>query len=250
MPDPFKEEETNSQPNPDQGDNSGNPFADKLGAIKNEKGEPKYKSVEDALEALAHSQNFIETLKAEKAEEARKRAEVEEELNKRASVEDFVNKLTKTTDTNTPAKPTSENEGKSFDPNDIAALVEKKLADINKAQMAERNKAIVIEKLSEKFGNTASEVVKEKAKQLGTTPAALEELSKQNPTMVLALFDGVTPGKPKPTESSVTSQMGLPKEEPLKFEKSLMRGGLSNKELTSAFRQIAERTNKRLGVEG
>ena len=45
---------------------SDNSFADLLGSIKNERGEPKYKDVQTALDALKHSQDFIPQLKIEK----------------------------------------------------------------------------------------------------------------------------------------------------------------------------------------
>ncbi len=44
---------------------SDNVFADQLASITNERGEPKYKDLPTALQALKHSQEYIPSLKQE-----------------------------------------------------------------------------------------------------------------------------------------------------------------------------------------
>ena len=64
----FEKEETQENKSTSQVDdtNVSNPFDDLLNNIKNDSGERKYNSVESALEALKHSQEYIPTLKDEK----------------------------------------------------------------------------------------------------------------------------------------------------------------------------------------
>jgi hypothetical protein len=42
-----------------------NDFADLLNQIKNERGEPKYKTIEDALKGLQHAHQYIPNIKTE-----------------------------------------------------------------------------------------------------------------------------------------------------------------------------------------
>ena len=54
------------EPSQESTPNQNNLFNDQLDTIKNDKGERKYGTVEQALEALKHSQEFIPSLKEDK----------------------------------------------------------------------------------------------------------------------------------------------------------------------------------------
>ncbi len=69
-------------------------FADQLASIRNEDGKPKYDSVQKALEALNHSQEYIPQLKTELQQREERITALERELEKRGSVEDVVSRLT------------------------------------------------------------------------------------------------------------------------------------------------------------
>lgn len=66
---------------------------DLLMAIKNENGEPKYKTVEDALKALANSQAFIPQLLQEKKIVEEELKTTREQASKQASIEEVLKKL-------------------------------------------------------------------------------------------------------------------------------------------------------------
>ena len=70
-----------------------NQLLTKLMEIKNENGQPKYDTLEKALDALAHAQQFIPKVKTEKDELAAKVAELEAKLAASGNVEDIVSKL-------------------------------------------------------------------------------------------------------------------------------------------------------------
>lgn len=226
---------------------STDPFADKLNGIKNEQGQPKYKDVETALEALAASQQFIEQLKAEKAEEKRLREEREAELTKMGSIDDFVKKLNPTTQTEekvaTPQTSTGLSEEK------VAELLEQRLAARDQQSVQTQNLQTVTAKLSELYGDKSSTYIQQRATELGTTVTELKQLAMNNPKMALAALGGGTVQKQAPSQPS----MNLPytpseDNQPPKFDRGTTRGGLTSKEVAERFKQSKAYTNKRLGV--
>ena len=242
--DPFKQ--NTEQPSGNL--SSPDVFSDQLKLIKNENGEQKYKDVPAALEALAHSQQFISTLQQEKAATTAELERIKKEAETRESVESLLNKFTNKPNQE-PAPKVDQPDASQLDESRVRALIENTLRQQSATQVAEVNLQKVVSGLSEKFGETASTVIAERARELGTTPDALRELSRQNPTMVLALFGDIKPvSKQSITPSSVhiPNKAGLPDLE--KPARSIMRGGLTDKELAAEFRRVAEHTRKRLGV--
>ena len=224
-----------------------NPFVDKLMAIRNEKGEAKYKSVEDALDALAASQQFIETLKTEKKTVQEQLDAASAELAKRATLEDFVNKLKPTAAPATPSATPSTDAGLSEER--VAQLLENTLQKREREAAEQRNLDGVVGKLSEQHGDKAVEFIKQRATELNTTPAALKELAKANPTMALTLLGaGSVKTNVSPSQPSLN---GVPKTLSAddKPKVGLARGGYSNKELAEHFQRSKVQTNKRLGLE-
>ncbi len=226
------------------------PFADKLKAITNENGEPKYKTIEDALEALAHSQRFIETLKGEKKTVEEKLLEVNSELEKRASVEDVVTRLTqkKVEDGNRKADdpPASKT---AVDEEAIRRMVEEAFVSKLTQQQQEANLTNVLTELQTQYGDSLSAVVSERARELGTTPKELGEIAKTNPRMALDLLGGKKTKTPEPTRPGLNPPRTPPGQPELKTEKRIMQGGVSNKELTEIWRQVRDHTHQRLQVQ-
>lgn len=225
---------------------SSSPIVDKLMAIKNEKGEQKYKSVEDALDALAASQQFIPTLLAEKKAVQDALDATNAELAKRDTLEDFVQKLKPTATPQPPSATPNPDAGMSEEK--IVQLLESALTGREQAAQAQRNLDTVVNSLQEKHGDKAVEFIKQKATELNTTPAALKELAKSNPTMALTLLGGaVTKPNASPSQPSLTGNPA-PASSP-QLATGLAKGGYSNKELAEAFRASKAETNKRLGLE-
>lgn len=223
-------------------------FADQLKIIKNENGEQKYKDVPSALEALAHAQEYIKTLKAEAAQRNQELEAQRKEAETRESVKDLLQQFTNrgqeaTAKENPPTKVSELDESK------VVALIQNTLQQQDAVRTYGENLQKVTQALSDKFGENARQAIASRAVELGTTPEALRELSKQNPNMVLALFGDVKIESNKPmTPSSVNipAKTGLPELEPPK--RSVMRGGMTNQELAAEFRRHAEYTRKRLGI--
>lgn len=239
-----QEKETPSQAQDDM-------FADKLNMIKNEHGEPKYKDVATALEALSNSQQFIETLKAEKADTAQELELVRAELAKVGNIQDFVEKIAPTNPATPPAATPETGDGLSEEK--VAGVVEQMLSRKEAERRAQANLSTVVNKLSELHGEEAALFIKTRATELNTTASELKELAKTNPTMALTLLlpDGQAQKPAAPSQSSIIPPIKSTDDntQPV-FERGVARGGHTNKELMDMWERSKAYTKKRLNVEG
>ena len=243
---PFDKNDNDTTP--PTGEPSSNPFEDKLKAIKNDKGEPKYKDIESALEALEHSQQFIETLKTEKSVQQQELEDARKELEKRQSVEDIVNNLTKNDQDPEPKADPHNDSG--LDEEKVLNLVNQALEKQRQSSQAEQNLNNVISKLSEAYGDNTKKAIEKVASDIGSTADELKKLSMSNPKLVLSLFRDVkVEGENQPSHSSNTPPRGTPPVEAPKPTKSIMKGGASNKEVLDLWEQNKQYTYKQLGVE-
>lgn len=223
-----------------------NVFADKLNTIVNEKGEPKYKSVEDALEALAHSQQFIETLKSEKQTQSEQLQTLQTELEKRKSVEEVANSLLNTNPTQKTEATTDEPKG--LDENKVAELVNNILSSKTQEQQQAENLNKVLSSLNEQYGDKARVVVAERAKELGMSLKQMEQLSKDNPAAAVVLMGGkeiksvTTPRTQVPPHNTPEGELPPPK-------KGMINGGASTTELVDEWRAIQKDVHKKFDVQ-
>ena len=156
--------------------NSSDALTTILASIKNEKGEPKYASVEEALKGLQHAQEFISTLKGEKQT-------LEAEVNARKSVEEALKGLS-TMDTPEGTPPPA------YNPDDIKTLVDQQLQAYKAANVESENLSKCEASLKAKYGDKAQTVIKETAEKLGRSPQELETLAAKDPALFLGLFSG------------------------------------------------------------
>lgn len=178
-----------------------NPFADKLSGIVNQDGKPKYDTVDKALEALKHSQQFIPQLQQENEQYKQQLEELKVELEKRSSVEDVVQRLLNKQETPVD-EPTPNPASSGLDENTVKGLFDQLLKQRESSLTLDSNRQKVNEALVGLYGDKTPEVVKAKAEELGTTPSQLGELAAQNPRLVLALFQSQKTTGPKPTTNS------------------------------------------------
>lgn len=177
-----------------------------LSSIKNESGEPKYKTVEEGLKALQHSQSFIEQLKREKAEADAKLTTLQKEADKIAELERTVQELIKGNGNQSPGATTPQ----TIDEASIAAVVERHLTATQQKALRDQNVSTVVKTLQEKFGKDASEKFYSKAQELGMTKAEMNELAAKSPVAVIQLFGlNVNPGRntSAPNTSSFNSSV-------------------------------------------
>lgn len=183
-------EATPPQNQPQDGSNVPNtsvnqPYADLLLSIKNERGEPKYKSVEDALKGLQNAQQFIPTLQAEKAAADAELARLREEANRIKALEETVKALT------TQQPPQAATPAPGIDESKIAELVNRTLTQNQQEQLAKSNIGAVVNTLQQKFGAEAEKKFYEKASEMGMTVVEMNTLAAKSPKAVLTML-GVT----------------------------------------------------------
>ncbi len=239
----FKQEPTppTGEPTPTPQDT----FVDQLNAIQNENGEPKYKDVSSALAALGHSQLHITTLESEKVTRDQELQTMRDELASKKSVEDFVAELTNKQEPS-PAAPSAT---PSLDANAVNDLITRQLQQSQVVATQDSNLQSVLGKLNELYGDKAGDVITAKASELGTTVATLETMSKENPSMALAILGGEKVVKPQvPSQSSRTLSPNPPGTELKAPEKSLMRGA-TGAEVTDYWKQIQADVHKKFDVE-
>lgn len=193
------------QPPANQGGVSNTPpqntpnYADLLMGIKNEDGQPKYRTVEDALKALQHSQSFIDQLKNESATARAEAEAARAEAARVAEIERSVQKLIE--GQNQPPVSTTP---QAVDENAIAALVQRTLAETQQKTTREQNLSTVVKKLQERFGAEADVKFYSKAQELGFTKAEINDLAAKSPAAVFQLIGITETGKPQasPFQSS------------------------------------------------
>ena len=249
--DMFNEKEDNNQENnsSDPATSSENPFADRLMSIKNENGEPKYKDVESALEALKHSQDFIKTLQTEKKTSEQQLQEIQAELEKRKSVEEVVQSLTqnnqpKTTESETPAQ------RQGLDEDRVREYVEGLLQQKTAEQQETENLNKVTSTLYQQHGDQAAKLIKDRAKELNTTPTELEKIARTNPNMALSLLGGGSITSQTPTMSSNNPPRHVQKSNEMpRPEKKLLTTGASKTDIQDAWEKSKQYVYNKFDVE-
>jgi hypothetical protein len=157
-------------------------FADLLSSIKNERGEPKYKDVQTALEALRHSQEFIPQLKSDKEKTEQQLAALSVEVERLKTIEQSITQLNlqNTQQQATPAP--------QFSKDDVAQLVNQTLTKREVEILQRNNLNSVVESVQKAHGDKAQEVFYGKAKELGMSVEQINSLAAQSPSAVLKLF--------------------------------------------------------------
>lgn len=219
---------------------------DLLLTIKNEQGEPKYKTVADAIKALASSQAFIPQLLSEKKTQEEELIRLREEAKRIDNIDEVLKKLTAN---EAIQKPNGETTPAGLSAETVTELVRKELESREINNTAKANIMTVQKALTEKFGDKTKEVVARKAAELGVSPEKLGELSATAPAMVLTLFQTVAKSNPTPTTSSVSLPSfktdGTTVEAP---KKSVLLGSTSREQKAHMMEHKAA-VYKRLGIE-
>lgn len=241
----FKDEGTPT-PASNPLDTSAELFATKLLAIRNERGEPKYDSIEKALEALQHSQTYIPQLKHEKETLEQEVARMREELAKNAGIEEVIARLSPQRapeGSNTTTTPVALDEAA------VQQMLQRALTAQESKKLAEQNLSAVRSALIDKFGDKAADEVKNKAASLGLPMSEVDRIAATSPTAVLAWFNASSPAS---SSAPVRSTVSLPSNgEPQKVsrpEKSVLRGA-SSKDQAEFMKRIRDEVFREHGID-
>lgn len=175
----------NNLPNDDASNVNANPDAELttlLMNIKNERGEPKYKTTKEALIALQHSQEFIPDLKSQLKERDTELERLRAERSRIEALEETIRGLTERgINADTPSA--------QFTKEQIAEIVNKSLdstlSQREQASLQKANVQSVVSTLRSAFGDDAEKRYNEAAVDLGMSVAELNALAAKNPKVVL-----------------------------------------------------------------
>lgn len=195
-----------NQPNQPQQPAPSDSYQNLLRLITNEAGEQKYKTIDDALVALQHSQSFIQTLKSEKNELESRLTEATSVASKVSELENVLAKLTATP--TPPPQPQSQEP-----PVDVQGLVKQVLTQEKEAERANANISQVTTTLKKQFGDKAEEVFYTRAQEAGLSKAQINSLAATSPAAALRIV-GVQADKP--VQSVVGSSINTTNLEPNK----------------------------------
>jgi hypothetical protein len=198
----FPNQNTPTPVNPSGGSNtppgnSNDQLATLLAQIKNDRGEPKYKSVEDALNALRHSQDYIPQLSDKLRQQEQELAAARASASK---IEELERTLAALTQNNKPADPPLPGPS-GLSKEEIAELVSSTLSNQQKEAIAKQNLSQVVSTLTQSFGDKAEEVFYGKAKEVGMSVQEINELAAKSPAAAYRLL-GI--GDAKPNASPAT----------------------------------------------
>lgn len=242
----FNESETPTQQSQDDNNNAAlqqyaDVLAQKLVAIKRDDGTPKYENVEQALDALLHSQTHIRTLESENGE-------LKQTATKISQLEQALAKIQGSTPNKEQPVQTPSNSG-GLSEEAARALVNSELDNRSKQTAATDNLKTVHYTLINKYGSEdkAREAVKLKAVELDMTLQEFEELSKIKPKAVLAYFGASSISPTSTNSSTVRLPNTTPSEGVTRPEKSLLSGsGATGKNQVDYLKRIKENVMKKL----
>lgn len=160
-------------------------------------GDRTFSSADDVIKYYEHSQKFIETLKAEKAQ-------VEGSLSDARKVDDILAKLEQAQSTVKDAQGTDQpTAAPSNNLPDIEALLEAKLKQRETQQAETRNYNECVSRAKAELGEKWASILDNKSKELGTN---LAQLAKTNPALFnIAVFGTAAKPSTTPMASSIHS---------------------------------------------
>jgi len=184
------------------------PVANLLGSIKNERGEQKYKSLEDALTALQHSQTYIPQLTTQLKEREQELELAKKESDKIAELERTLQTLTQSDTQNTPTASNGLSEEA------VAEIVFRTLGRTQQEALQKQNIGAVVAAMQTTYGDQAETVFYKKAQDLGMTVQEFNALAAKTPKAVLEMV-GVKPATQQGAnfQSSVNSGAFVPNQQ-------------------------------------
>jgi len=185
-------------------------FATLLASVKNERGEPKYRSVEEAFNGLKNAQEYIPTLKNDLVAKEQALQAAQAEIARLKAVEETV--LALTSNQNNSAPPAQA----AFDPKQIAELVSSQINQHQTETVQRANVASVVSTLQSVFGADAEKTFYGKAEEFGMSMQEMNTLAAKSPKAVLKML-GIEGGAQKqnvaPVQGTINTGAYQPKQD-------------------------------------
>lgn len=209
-----------------------------LSAIRNEAGEQKYKTLEDALNALKHSQEYIPQLKQQLSEREQELQRVSGQQRSQEEIERTVQELAKKLNEQTDNKP------QTLSQEQIAELVNRTLTQKQTEAQAKSNQASVVKKLTDVFGEKAEEKYIEAAADMGLSVDEMNALAAKSPKAVLKAL-GITEQTKQQTGAPMGSSVNTAAFQP--HQDSFVKRNDNRLEVGATFNEVTQerhRSNK------
>lgn len=218
-----------SNQTPSNGSNSPNDqLATLLASVRNENGEQKYKTVEEALKALQHSQTYIPELKSTLQQREAELAEARAKADRITELERTLEALTQNQNSSVNTTPQGLSEEQ------IADLVVKTLQKTETLETQKKNLNTVVNTMKQQFGDKAEEMFYNRAQELGLGKEEINQIAAKSPQAAFKLLGlGVsqeTNGTPQGNSFNGGAFQPRPESEIRKNTKSVLLGA-TNKEV-------------------
>lgn len=231
--------ETQPSPDPENPADSVSGADTLLSSIKNEAGEPKYLSVDDALKGGAHAQDLIRTQTASLSEKELEIATLKAQVAQQTSMEELVKKMSPPTEESVKVQETPALNG--LDAEGVNSLIAAQLQQAQVTNLGDANERAVDEKLKEVYGSSekAAEILAEKAKLYNQPVSYFKDLARKTPDIALQVLGASTPQTRQEPASPAISSNSVPSrstpEAPRGFD-NVMRGhGANHKNLKASW---------------
>lgn len=237
--------EVNTQPKEENTQSSN--YLELLKEIKNDKGEQKYKTPEEAFKALKHAQDYIPTLHQQiDALKAEKEA-LEDKYDKSLSIEEKLDLLLNKESTETDVQERKPSVESNFNIDQIDEIIEKRLMQREQISVEKKNLSVVNSTFENLYGEKAKEVIANKATEMGVTPEYFKNIAKTSPSMLFSIF-GINSSKGTPNLSSSFKSESLRQVENSEIKRNVESKDTTNK-LMEEFRR-SKTMNEQLGSQG
>jgi hypothetical protein len=176
-------------------------LAKKIAEIKTEEGEPKYASVEKAVDSIKYREEFVEQLKAENAAEREAREALEQRLAKLETTVSLEEKIAEKI-----ASQQSQEERPSaveLDEQKLSELVAAQIAQMDTKKKREANSKKFVEAIASETDNV-EKFIQDKATEVGIGVGTFNDLISQNYEAALKLV-GVAPKAPEKTKPNLNT---------------------------------------------
>lgn len=203
-------------------------LADQLASIKNEEGNQKYSTVDDALKGASNAQEHISRLEAE-LKEARADSE------KSATMQDIMNSIKGEATADDPQQ-------NQLNEDDIGSMFEQLLTKHKHQEAAAANETAFSNKVTELYGEKAKEVLGGKAKELGIGMDILQDMARRSPQAALQLVGATSGGNLGNRPSSTVNTVSQPNN-PDAPERTFSMAGGTTKDLMSEWQRIKSKVN-------
>ena len=192
----FENPEVNNNPAPATNNDN---YSAMLASIKNERGEQKYKNIEEALKALQSSQEYIPKLHQEIDNLKSQKNTLEEQYEKALSIGEKIDLLLEERDRSgapfddnggeppppEPKEPPAQN---NLNTDDLYRDFRQRMRNEEASLVQQRNFEEVNRALSQMYGDKAYEFIANKSTEYGMSVEQMKQLASTNPKAALSLL--------------------------------------------------------------